>query len=362
MVRRLIPCLAALALLVAAPAASARVTTLGSDLKGDANLIEDHGADSAFWPVDLATGQPAGVPAGGQVTSVRVKGTVLRDPRGQITPIPMIHFQTLHPMGDGSVRVELSSAPFYVPIGGDPNVISTYKPVNMCLNRGDVLDFNDIGGNQWHWGPYSGMPFQTFSRVPTAATAFYTKDRGTNNGARFAPMQLFQGEELLMQMTFASGPDATDTCPGGYKQHVFKGLDLRGGNGTTLRTKTQTITTRTICPGPTYGACRGVIRAVATLNGQSVTLGSKSFSSRPSSYNTLEIPVAAGLVATIKKLGSVPVRLVAASRDNPSTDDRVYRMRALPRQPDDVVPVQRRTTATTVTLSPDVPFYRKNRR
>jgi hypothetical protein len=265
-------------------------------------------------------------------------------------------------MGDGTVRVQLSSAPFYVPIGGDPNTITTYRPVNMCLNKGDVLDFNDWGGNEWHWGPYSGIPFQTFSRVPDAATAFYTKHAGTNNGARFAPMQVFQGEELLMQLKFASGPDATDMCPGGFKQHVFKGLNLRGGNGTTLHTKTQTITTRTICPGPTYGACRGVLRAVATINGQSVLLGSKSYSAKPASYVTIEIPVAAGAVQTIKKLGSAPVRIVAESRDNPSTDSRVYAMRVLPRQPDDVVPVQRKRTATNVTLAPDVPFYRKNSR
>jgi hypothetical protein len=105
-----------------------------------------------------------------------------------------------------------------------------------------------------------------------------------------------------------------------------------------------------------------VIRAVATINGQSVTLGSTSFSAKPSYYETLEIPVPLALIATIKKLGGAQVRLVADGRDNPSIDARVYRMRVLDRQPDDVVPVQRRTTATTVTLRPDVPFYRKSRR
>src|SRR5919202_2666688 len=195
MVRRLIPCLIAAVLLVAVPSASAAMTTLGSDLTADANLVEDHGADSAFWPADPLTGAALGVPRGGQVVAVRVKGTVVPDPSGRMKPTTMIHFQTLHPMGDGSVRVELSSAPFYVPIGGDPNTITTYHPVNMCLNKGDVLDFNDCGGNEWHWGPYSGIPFQTFSRVPGSATAFYTKHDGTKNGARFAPMDVFQGEE-----------------------------------------------------------------------------------------------------------------------------------------------------------------------
>ena len=337
---------AALALLVVVPAASANVISLGSDLKGDANLVEAHGADSAFWNVQLESGGLTAAPVGGQVTSVRVKGTVLPDPTGRRKPLPMIHFQTLNPMGDGTMKVELSSAPFYVPIGGDPNTVSTYRPVNMCMHKGDYLDFNDIGGNEWHWGPYSGMPFRTFSAVRGSAISFYTKNQGTNIGSRWAPMWTGKGQELLMQMTFASGADATDICPGGYKQHVFKGLDIRDA-----QTTSGTIKIRTTCPSPTYGKCQGVVRAEAVVNGQKVTVGSATFDVPRAYSRTVEIPITSDGAKAIKKAGSARVRLIADAHDDPHHDSRVYQWRVFRRTDDDVTPVQRRTTYQALTVA-----------
>jgi hypothetical protein len=349
MFRRLIPFLSALALLVAAPSASAGIMTLGSDLKGDANVIEDHGADSAFWNVALQSGRPSAAPVGGQVVSVRVKGTVVPDPTGRRKPIPMIHFQTLHPMGDGTVKVELSSGAFYVPIGGDPNQVTTYRPVNMCLHKGDYLDFNDIGGNEWHWGPYSGMPFKTFSAVRGSAVNFYTKNAGTNINSRWAPMATHQGEELLMQMTFNTGPHATDICPGGFRQHVFEGLSMREA---TLRSSDHRVRVRTTCPNRTYGSCGGVLRVEAVLAGQRVTLGSATFNVGHANSSTVEVPLTGAGVKALKN--GVQVRLVADAHDAPNRDSRTYYWRALERTPDDVTPVQHRMTAATTTLSPDV--------
>src|SRR5438128_7506886 len=105
MFRRLFPYLWTLAMLVAAPAASAAVTTLGSDLKAPADVVEAHGADSAFWNVALLSGGHTAAPVGGQVTSVRIKGIVLNDPTGRTKPRTMIHFQTLQPQGDGTMKV-----------------------------------------------------------------------------------------------------------------------------------------------------------------------------------------------------------------------------------------------------------------
>jgi hypothetical protein len=215
----------------------------------------------------------------------------------------------------------------------------------MCLHKGDYLDFNDIGGNEWHWGPYSGMPFQTFSEVPGSAISFYSKDRGTNIGSRWAPAWTRQGEELLMQMKFASGPDATDICPGGYRQHVFKGLDIRdrqAGSGS--------ITVRSTCPSPTYGSCKGVIRAVTVRDGQTVTLGSATFSVPHSYSHTIEIPVSQSAAKGIKS-GKVWVRLIADSHDDPAHDSRTYEWRVFSRTRDDVTPVQHRTTRDSLTVS-----------
>jgi hypothetical protein len=348
--RFLVGSIALLALLVAAPVAPAANYRLGSDLKATPSIVEHHGADSAFWNVKLGSGGFTAAPVGGQVTAVRIKGIVIPDPSGRRNPIPMIHFQTLHPYDDGTVEVELSSAPFYTPIGGDPDTISTYHPVNMCLHKGDYLDFNDIGGNEWWWGNYDGMPFLTFARSPGSATNFYSKNNGTNINSRWAPADTRDGEELLMQMQFATGPDATDICPGGYKQHIFTGTNLRGGQVATLRTSTRTAKIRYRCPSNTYGGCLGTLRAEALLGGVRVPLGSATFHAGPSFSGSVEIPLTKKLFNRIRRAGGASVFLTADSHDDPQHDQRVYRFRALPIEREDAVPVQRKTTRARITL------------
>jgi hypothetical protein len=353
--RRLIPSLLALAILFALPAgARAAYYTLGSNLKADATVEEDHGADSAFWQVKYASGGLTEAPVGGQVTWVKVKGTVLPDPTGRKNPIPMMHFQTLHPMGDGTNYVELTSAAFYTPIGGDPNTIRTYKPVNMCFNKGDILGFNDIGGNEWWWGNNSGMPFQTFAAVRGSSMNFFTDDAGTMNGSRWGPKEVHQDEELLMQAHFVTGPDATDTCPGGYKQHIYQGADLRGGQTATLRTKIREAKIRIKCPFDTYGSCQGVVRATAVLKGRRILLGGDTFNTRHGYSDSVNIPVTKRLMRAIRRRGSVRVKLTADSHDDPAGEaGRVYGQRMLARDPSDVVPVQHKTTTAKITLKSD---------
>src|SRR5437763_8965886 len=157
--RRVLPCLSAIAGLMLVPSAQAKVMVYGSDLTAPADMVEAHGADSVFWNTSLANGGGTAAPADGQVKVVRVKGTVLPDPTGRKKPMTMIHFNTLRPLPDGSMAVWLASGAFYTPLGGDPQQISSYEPINMCVHKGDYLAFNDIGGNEWWWGNYSGMPF-----------------------------------------------------------------------------------------------------------------------------------------------------------------------------------------------------------
>src|SRR3712207_5801812 len=87
--------LAAALLALALPAtASAGTTTFGSDLRAPANMVEAHGADSAFWNIRLGNGTSPVVPADGQITEIRVKGTVLENPNPNAArPVTMIHFQ-----------------------------------------------------------------------------------------------------------------------------------------------------------------------------------------------------------------------------------------------------------------------------
>src|SRR5437870_12760624 len=94
------------------PAAGhAAVITVGSDLRKAATLSESHGADAAFWNVQGAALGSA-LPADGQITQLRLKGIAVPSNRpGAPRPRTEFHFQVLHPNGDGSVSVALSTNP-----------------------------------------------------------------------------------------------------------------------------------------------------------------------------------------------------------------------------------------------------------
>ncbi|HEX8074686.1 MAG TPA: hypothetical protein VF545_06855 [Thermoleophilaceae bacterium] len=196
----------ALAVAVVPGVADAKRIVFGSDLTAPANRTETHGADSVFWNVGLAGGRKARVPARGRVATIKLKGTAIRNGK---KPLTEFHFQILHP-SDGRVRVSLTSGPFDVPVGGDPNQITTYHPVNLCARKRDFVAFNDEGGYDPPQYP-QGTPFRVFSSVPGSTTRFYTKADGTNNGARFKGSK-HVGEELLMQMTVVTGK-AAGICP-----------------------------------------------------------------------------------------------------------------------------------------------------
>ena len=203
--RRLLFILAAAALLAAVPAtAQAKRKKFGSTLKAPANRTEAHGSDSVFWSTDLPGSRKFRVPAKGRVMTIRIKGTALRHgPQ----PNNEFHFNILHP-AHGKVTVALTSGPFKVPVGGDPNRITTYHPVNLCARKRDFVAFNDEGGFNPPKYP-QGTPFQIFSTSTGASTAFFNGP--STNGASFKGSK-HAGEELLMQMTVGTGSDA-GICP-----------------------------------------------------------------------------------------------------------------------------------------------------
>ena len=336
---------ASLACLLAPATGQAAVTVFGSDMTKPANIVEDHGADAAFWNISIDGDSGRGVvPADGQITVANVKGTVLADPTGRAKPDPQFHIQVLHPLGNGSVRVDLSSGAFRLPVGGDPQQVSSFKPVNLCVHRGDYVDFNDIGGNEWHWGPFDGMPFQVFSRVPGSTTDFYSADNGTNNGSQWQPAQSKRAEELLMQTTLKTGPDATDICPGGYMQHIFKGAQIRPGQNATVRTRARYVKVRVLCPGPSYGYCAGTMTLQATIGARKVVLGSAQFKITPSTTPSVQISLSKPNVKLIQKAKVVSVKAVADTHDAPGASSSGA---------DPSVPVQSRQTSEALTLRPD---------
>jgi hypothetical protein len=338
-VRWAIRFLVGLALLGTPASAGAAKIVYGSDLKATANVVEAHGADSAFWNVTLQNGGATAAPANGQITSVQVKGTVLQDPTGASpTPNPMFHFQTLRPLPDGEMLVWLTSGAFFTPLGGDPQQVSTYKPVNMCLEKGDFLDFNDIGGAEWAWGNYSGMPFQIFSAVRGSSVGFYSKHGGTMNGSQWRPLAVNQGEELLMRMTLGTGPDATSICPGGYAQHVYRGVDLHAGQTAPVRGSAARV--KVTCPWPTYGACQGTLKGTAKVNGHKVSFPKTAFKIAHGNPATvmLQVPSSASQAAQ----AGLRVHLVASSHDDPLHDKR-------DRWPQ-FTPVQSKVNKATITI------------
>jgi hypothetical protein len=215
--------LAALGLAVAPASGQAAFTTFGSDLTAPADTTEARQADTAYWQTTFADGRSPLAPTTGQITSFRLKGTALSAPvAGTPGGETMFHLQALRARPDGSFQILRSSQAFYVPDKtADPQTITTYMPENFCIDAGDVLVFNTVGGWDGVIGDVQrpplyphGTPLQIFSSVRAATVSQFTGADKTNNGDVITGSPLAR-HELLMQLTVGTGSDATGLCPGG---------------------------------------------------------------------------------------------------------------------------------------------------
>ena len=213
--------LAAVILSALPPAtAGAALIRFGSDLKATADVVEARPADTAYWQAAFADGRSPRAPARGQIKSIQIKGIALSNPRAGVPGgETMFHLQALRRRPGGTLRILRTSGAFFLPPkGSDPQRITTYRPVNFCIAKGDVLAFNTVGG--WDTtadGPYAkGTPLQIFAAVPGARVAEFFGPNRTNNGDVVKP-RLTPGRdhELLMRSTVGTGTDATGLCPGG---------------------------------------------------------------------------------------------------------------------------------------------------
>jgi hypothetical protein len=201
------------------------------------------GADTALWNTSLGHGSAA-APASGQVLSVSLEGCAqpaLEAP----APLTQIHFQDLVPSAGGGVQVNVTSGAFEIPVCGvgdaGRSTVTTYQPVNFCVNEGDYVDFNDEGG----WNPAdplaypSGVPYEVIGAGEGSSMNSFIAGNGTNNGATFSPevktdrngFAANGGEELLLRAVLGTGPDATPLCPGGTKGEPPAGAAVRGSAG-----------------------------------------------------------------------------------------------------------------------------------
>jgi hypothetical protein len=308
-------------LALALPSAGrADIINVGSDLAGKANLIEAHGADSAFWNVTLP-GRPQGaaMPAPGEVIALRLKGTALSN-RGAPRPLVQFHFQVIRPQGDGTYRVILSSNPFDVPVDVNPDTISTYHTAGpFCVNAGDYITFNDEGGWDPNFYP-SGTPFEVFTSAPASTTAFYTKDNGTNVGMTLAPSNprafggagaLHQGQEVLLQSVLATRYDATPVC-GGLKGRDFRGMIFRL---TTIRMRSGVGKLRLACPPNTIDFCAGNVVITTVQNGAPVLLAQATYNLRAATATNVKIKLTRQGAALLKKKKSLRATATANAHD-----------------------------------------------
>jgi hypothetical protein len=360
MARRLpLALLAALALTPAS--AQAAVSDFGSDLSLPATAAHNSGPDISYWNVGTASGLGSYVaPAEGQVTHVKLKGALVPNPRLRNSDeeriAQIIHFQVLRDTGDGRLKVvSLSTGHLNMPLSDSPEqVVTTYEPVNLCVQAGDHVAFNTIGAHEYRrdagaaGGP-QGAEYQVFGIAPNMATQFYSKDNGLNEGTKITPSPndvLFR-HELLMRTTLATGPDATDICPGGYAQHVFRGADINPPpkvSPIVVRTKDKVARVRIFCHGENYGGCVGTL----TLRGaDNAELGSKRFDVPNSHTEPVDVPLSDATISAISAAGSARVTAVADATDKPGSDARNTGAPGTRPGP------QQKTTSEELTLKPD---------
>jgi hypothetical protein len=244
--------LAAAAALCAPAPAPAATMTFGSSLGAKATLntaddlgyegsnvadgpsifhIAHDGADTLLWNVALPGGAPQ-APSGGQLVGVALKGCAQR-PAGAPEPLTEIHFQSLVPQPGGGFKIALTSQAFNIPVcgagGASGDTVTSYQPTNFCVNQGDYIAFNDEGGfvpAEHGLPPYpAGVPYMVIAASPGATMDSFMRNGGTNNGTTISPSDHTYhdgfasdpNQELLLQATLATGPDAISWCPGGGK-------------------------------------------------------------------------------------------------------------------------------------------------
>jgi hypothetical protein len=274
-----------------------------------------YGADTALWNVGQAKGLPR-APAAGQALKVRLEGCAQAAQNGP-APLTQIHFQSLEPVAGGGVKVNLTSQGFSIPIcgqdGASGSTVTSYDPINLCLGGGDYVGFNDEGGyveNVYR----AGVPYKVLGAVKHSTTDSFLKDEGTGNGSLLsssvrAANEGFasnKGEELMMQVTFATGSDATHICAGGTAGRPRPLAPLRVSRQTDGINRESVVAVAMYCRRKPR--CRGV--ATMSLDGRT-PLGSSSFSLRPHVTTHLPIRLGSNVIGLIRKDHGVSTTLTA---------------------------------------------------
>ncbi|HEX5225913.1 MAG TPA: hypothetical protein VFW29_12365 [Solirubrobacteraceae bacterium] len=273
------------------------------------------GSDAAIFNTTLASGQAA-MPATGQAVKVALEGCAKASPGGP-PPLTQIHFQTVHPLGNGTYKVELSSQAFDIPVcatAGQPSgtTVTTYEPTNLCVSQGDYVAFNDEGGfveNVYR----SGVPYQVMGSVPGSSFDSFLKNEGTGNGSVLDPgvsssmdgFALNAGKELMMQVTLGTGTDARYVCGGGTKDAPKVLAPL------SVHPQTDGVNHSRIVSVAIYCRPAGGCAGNAALTAGTRQVGRKSFTLPGNKTSHLAIRIASSAMRTIRKHHGLSAMLTA---------------------------------------------------
>ncbi len=277
-----------------------------------------YGADTAIWNVALANGMPT-APATGQAVKVALEGCA-QPSQGGPPPLTQIHFQSLSPLPGGGAKVNLSSQPYDIPVcgsgGASGSTVTTYEPVNLCVSQGDYVAFNDEGGFVEH-SYQSGVPYKVLGAVPGSSFDSFIRGGGTNNGDSFpssdtTTMDGFANnpnEELMLQATLGTGPDATPACGG------TKGVPVPISASVPLRVSPQTdgVNRHRIVSIAVYCRISPECKGVATLSLGKGQYGSKEFALPRNKTSHLPIRISSKLVTMIRRHHGVSATLTATT-------------------------------------------------
>jgi hypothetical protein len=275
-----------------------------------------YGADAALWNAALASGQPS-APAAGQALKVGLEGCA-QPAAGGPPPLTQIHFQDLSPLPGGGAKVNVSSQPFDIPVcgqnGAGGSTVTSYEPTNLCVSQGDYVDLNEEGGFVEH-RYQNGVPYQVLGAVPGSTADSFIRGNGTGNGATFSSsdrttMDGFasnQNEELMLQATLGTGPDATPLCPGGTRG--VRPLASRSAPATpvTILRQTDGVNHQRIVAVAIYcrlsSPCQGVatLAAMGRLTSQLTSFGGSRFNLHAQKTTHVRIRVSSRTIQLLRK-------------------------------------------------------------
>jgi hypothetical protein len=344
-VRRLLlgTLLAGLVAVLAPAASSAAISTFGSPLSVPATLntaenLDYHGtntavppspevpngivhtfhfgADGALWNASLANGT-AGAPAGGQAIKVSLEGCA-EPAAGGPPPLTQIHFQSLSPLPGGGGKVNLSSQPYGIPVcgrgGASGYTVTSYEPVNLCVNQGDHIALNEEGGFVEH-SYQSGVPYRVLGAVAGSTSSSFIRGEGTGNGAILSAsdttaMDGFASnanEELMLRVTLGTGKDAAPICPGGKKGIPAPLAPIRVSPQTDGVNSSRIVAVAVFCR--VTPVCKGTA-TLSTGRGKYIH-GRSGFNLPPNKTIHLPIRVSKGLMTMIRRNHGVLTTLTA---------------------------------------------------